>query len=162
MQALCGQYGKHHLLQPAGAQGLNIEFEHSFGGKLRWLIRLQTGIWMLPPHNRFLTTPPTARTPVTGNADWSLGNRCLLWFPVYTPIQRSWGLWPFTEGWEAVGCFFFLPLLRFFFIFKFLIFKKKFLFFIFLFFVSQSFFFLSSPNLFNFSFFFFFLMKKGN
>ena len=24
--------------------GLNIEFEPSFGGKLRWLIRLQTGI----------------------------------------------------------------------------------------------------------------------
>ena len=24
--------------------GLNIEFEHGFGGKLRWLIRLQTGI----------------------------------------------------------------------------------------------------------------------
>ena len=28
---------------PAG-WGLNIEFEHGFGGKLRWLIRLQTGI----------------------------------------------------------------------------------------------------------------------
>ena len=25
-------------------RGLNIEFEHGFGGKLRWLIRLQTGI----------------------------------------------------------------------------------------------------------------------
>ena len=25
-------------------QGLNIEFEQGFGGKLRWLIRLQTGI----------------------------------------------------------------------------------------------------------------------
>ena len=52
--------------------------------------------------NRFLTTWPTARTPVTGNADRSrkmgLGNGCLLWFPVYTPIQSS---WPFTEGWEA-------------------------------------------------------------
>jgi len=24
--------------------GLNIEFERGFGGKLRWLIRLQTGI----------------------------------------------------------------------------------------------------------------------
>ena len=33
-----------------------------------------------------------------------LGNRCLLWFPV-TSIQRSWGLWPFMEGWEAVRLF---------------------------------------------------------
>jgi len=30
--------------RPVSAQGLNIEFEHGFGGKLRWLIRLQTGI----------------------------------------------------------------------------------------------------------------------
>ena len=28
----------------AGCRGLNIEFERGFGGKLRWLIRLQTGI----------------------------------------------------------------------------------------------------------------------
>jgi len=26
------------------AWSLNIEFKHGFGGKLRWLIRLQTGI----------------------------------------------------------------------------------------------------------------------
>jgi len=30
-----------------------------------------------------------------------LGNS-LLWFP---PIQHSWGLWPFMEGWEAVSFF---------------------------------------------------------
>jgi len=36
--------GARHLIQPAGGTGLNIEFEHGFGGKLRWLIRLQTGI----------------------------------------------------------------------------------------------------------------------
>jgi len=36
--------GARNPFQPAGP-GLNIEFEHGFGGKLRWLIRLQTGIW---------------------------------------------------------------------------------------------------------------------
>ena len=54
-----------------------------------------------------------ARMLVTGNADqsWKDGSGQqvgLLWFPV-TPIQRSWGLWPFTEGWEAARFdFFFL------------------------------------------------------
>jgi len=43
--------GARNQFYPASArhpfsrlQGLNIEFEPSFGGKLRWLIRLQTGI----------------------------------------------------------------------------------------------------------------------
>ena len=113
--------GARNRFQPAG-WGSNSEFEHSFGGKLRWLIRLQTalGSECCLPNNRVAGSAPayridsrrprpTARTPVTGNADRSrkmgLGNGCLLWFPVYTPIQRSWGLWPFTEGWEAARLF---------------------------------------------------------
>ena len=73
-----------------------------------------------------------ARTPVTGNADRSRkdgsGQRVhLLWFPV-TPIQHSWGLWPFTEGWEAArfdiffsSFFFFQFFFLFFFSFFFLL-----------------------------------------
>ena len=44
-----------------------------------------------------------------------LGNRCLLWFSV-TSIQRSWGLWPFMEGWEAVRLFLLLLILSPFFV----------------------------------------------
>jgi len=100
-----GWQAVRHPLQPTG-WGLNIEFEpiFIFGGTLRWLIHLQTGIWILSPQlsscgfstcvqNWLLTTWLTARTLVTSNEDWSrkmgLGNRCLLWFPVYTPIQCS-------------------------------------------------------------------------
>ena len=88
-----------------------LGFKHGFGGKSRWRVRLQTavlGFWTFGPLRtlyRFLTTPPTAKTPVTGK-DGSGQRVRLLWFPV-APIQRSWVLWPFTEGWEAVGCFLF-------------------------------------------------------
>ena len=48
----CDSAGARSRFQPACARNnlsrlgrdLNIEFEHGFGGKLRWLIRLQTGI----------------------------------------------------------------------------------------------------------------------
>ena len=71
---------------------------------------------LLMQHKRFIdknktnkqTNKPTKKTVMQTKAERTvLGNRCLLWFPV-VPIQCSWGLWPFTEGWEAVGCFFFL------------------------------------------------------
>ena len=83
---LLGQHDLHERLRgrtqpvPAG-WGLNIKFEHSFGGKSRWRVRLQTGglniclpnnrvgVWVAPYTYRFSTTPPTVRTPVTGNAE---------------------------------------------------------------------------------------------
>ena len=74
----------HDRAPPVSAGwGSNIEFERSFGGKSRWRVRLQTGVlniclpnnrvgvWAAPYTYRFSTTPPTARTPVTGNADRS-------------------------------------------------------------------------------------------
>ena len=83
---------------------------------------------LLMQHKRFIdknkTNKQTNKQTKKKTVMWTeakrtvLGNRCLLWFPV-VPIQCSWGLWPFTEGWKAVGCFFFssifLPL--FFFLF---------------------------------------------
>ena len=92
----------------------------------------RVGVWAAPYTYRFSTTPPTVRTPVTGNADQSQkdGSRQrvrLLWFPVAL-TQRSWGLWPFTEGWEAVAFFFrcfFLLLLFFFCLFVSLFFPPK-------------------------------------
>ena len=87
-----------------------------------------------------------------GNADRSRkdgsGQRvCLLWFPL-APIQRSWGLWPLTEGWEAVGFFLFRLSLS--------LSLSLFNFFILIFFfpLSPSF---SFPNFFFFLCFFFFL-----
>jgi len=47
IRALAGHTRAAHALARAPVSagwGLNIEFEHGFGGKLRWLIRLQTGI----------------------------------------------------------------------------------------------------------------------
>ena len=82
-----------------------------------------------------------ARMLVTGNADqsWKDGSGQqvgLLWFPV-TPIQRSWGLWPFTEGWEAARFdFFFLSSLFCCYVFFFFLFQI---------FFSPGFFFLPLP-----------------
>jgi len=97
--------------------GLAIEFECNFGV----VSSLQTGVlniclpnnrvrvWAAPYTYQFLMTWPTARMSVTGDADWSRrdisGQRVrLLWFPV-VPIQCSWGLWPFMEGWDASRLF---------------------------------------------------------
>ena len=93
-------------MQPVSASwGLNIE--HSFGGKLTHLIhcmrRLRSECCL--PNNRvrglgsniyrmIFDNLAHAKTPITSNADQSpkmrLGNGCLLWFWLCTPIQHSW------------------------------------------------------------------------
>ena len=68
--------------------------------------------------------------PKPKDGSWAMGVSC---DSQCAPIQCSWGLWPFMEGWEAARLFFFLSLPHF------PTFLFSFSYFFFFFFISPSF-----------------------